>query len=201
MGGLGGAGLSGEETKILGGRFGVAGGIGQAQMAMASSGMGDMQLMAAMGGHSGGSMMEMAGAAIGGLTAGGDDLMTGAAKFMVHKNEYRRGIGARGIKTMARDQLRMGGEMLQNMGFDGLSDNEAQRMFAQSMGMDPDRAKALVGGGGGGGGGGGRMRNANVERAMTARLSSRLGSGGEIDEAAIMAKVAGQPTGLSFDQK
>jgi len=89
---------------------------------------------------------------------GDGDMISNMVKFQVHKNEYRRGIGASGIRAMSRDQLRMGGEMIQSIAPD-ISMNEAQRMYAMSMGLNPDQAKTLVGGGRGGGGGGGGGAN------------------------------------------
>lgn len=173
MGAASQAGLSGAETKIMGGRMGAAQFVGTTQMAMAASPTGDLQLMAAMGGGGDGTMMGMAGAAMSAMSEGGD-FMSNAIKFQVHKNEYRRGIGKTGARTMARAQLKMGGEMLQSLGLD-ISDNEAQRMFAQTMGLNPDQAKTLVGGGRGGGGGGrGAMKADNQARAVIAMQGTRL---------------------------
>jgi hypothetical protein len=191
MGAAGQAGLSGAETKIMGGRMGAAQFVGSTQMAMASSQTGDLQLMAAMGGGGDGTMMGMAGAAMGAMSEGGD-FMSNMGKFMVHKNEYRRGVGAKGIRTMARAQLKMGGDMISEFMPD-LSNNEAQRLYAQSMGMNPDQAKTLVGGGRGGGGGGrGAMKADNQARAVIAMQGTRLDALGvtEISGADMAAKDA-----------
>lgn len=194
-GSLGGGGLSGEEMKIMGGRFGAAGFVGSTQMAMAASPMGDMQLMAAQGGYGGGSMMDLAGGAMAAMSQGGD-LIGNMIRFQVHKNEYRRGIGAGGIRTMAREQLRMGGEMLQDL-VPSLSSPDAQMMFAQNMGLNPDQAKALVGGGRGRGGGGGAARTASQARYLTAMAGSMLGvQGGGLSEEEIAAKSEGSGFGF-----
>lgn len=68
---------------------------------------------------------------------------------------------------MAREQLRMGGEMISQF-MPEMSTNEAQRLYAQSMGLNPDQAKTLVGGGRGGGGGGGRGGMSTMEQARAA---------------------------------
>lgn len=201
FGAAGSAGLSGEELKIMGGRFGAAGFVGQTQMAMAASPTGDMQLMAAMGGHSGGDMLGMAGAAIDGIMGGGGDFLSNMGKFMVHKNEYRRGIGAKGIQTMAGEQLRMGGEMIQQFMPD-MSSNEAARMFGISMGLDPDQAKLLAGGGrrGGGRGRGRSMGASRIAKAAVAMGNSNLGVAGPLSEAEIQSQVEGAPSGFGFGE-
>jgi hypothetical protein len=175
------AGLSADEMKIMGGRFGAAQFVGTTQMAMAASPLGNLQLMAAQTGRdlSGAGMMGVAGAAMEAMSEGGD-FLSNMGRFMVHQNEYRRGIGARGIRTMAREQIRMGGELISEFMPD-LSQNEAQRMYAISMGLNPDQAKTLVGGGaGGGGGGGGRgaMGADEQARAVIAMQNQRLSSMG-----------------------
>lgn len=173
------AGLSGDEMRIAGGRFGAAQFVGTTQMAMAASPMGNMQLMAAMGGGlAGAGMMDMPGAALDGLMSGGGDFVSNALRFNVHQNEYRRGIGAGGIRTMARQQIEMGAEMISSMAPD-LSMGDARRAYAQSMGLNPDQAELLAGGGGGGGGGrgssiGGGMGADAQARAMIAMQESRL---------------------------
>jgi hypothetical protein len=171
------AGLSGDEMRIMGGRFGAAQFVGTTQMAMAASPMGNLQLMAAMGGGLGGaSMMDLPGAAMEGLMAGGGDFVSNALRFQVHQNEYRRGIGAGGIRTMARQQIEMGAELIASMAPE-LSMDDARRAYAQSMGMNPDQAKLLAGGGAGGGGGGGRfngMSGEEIARAGLAMQESRL---------------------------
>jgi hypothetical protein len=179
LGAAGQAGLTGAETKIMGGRFGAAQFVGTTQMAMAASPMGNVQLMAAMSGQdlSGVGMLGMAGAAMDAMSQGGD-FMSNMGKFMVHQNEYRRGIGTRGIRTMAREQLRMGGDMISQFMPD-LSANEAQRLYAQSMGLNPDQAKTLVGGGrggGGGGGSGGGMSHTAQARAAIALNNAAVGN-------------------------
>lgn len=175
------AGLSHDEMRIMGGGMGAAAFVGSTQMQMASSPLGNLQMMAGMGGGlAGAGMMDLPGAAMAGLMSGGGDFLSNAGKFMVHQNEYRRGLGAGGIRTMARQQMQMGGEMIAEL-MPGLSDNEAQRMYAMSsMGMNPDQAKLLAGGGGGGGGrgssiGGGMGADAQV-RAVMAMQESRLNS-------------------------
>lgn len=172
-----GAGMSGDEMRIMGGRYGAAQFLGTTQMAMASSPLGNMQMMAAMGGGlPGAGLLDLPGAAMEGLMAGGGDFMSNAGRFMVHQNEYRRGIGASGIRTMARQQISMGGELISQFMPD-LSANEAERMYAMSMGMNPDQAKLLVGGGRGGGGGsgiGGGMGAEAQMRAIDAMQMSRL---------------------------
>lgn len=179
LGGIGDAGMSGEEMRIMGGRFGAAAFVGSTQMQMARSPMGNLQLMAAMGGGGMGGMgmMDLPGAAIDGLMSNGGDFLSNAGKFMVHQNELRRGIGAGGIRAMSRAQLQMGGDMIAQFMPD-MSANEAQRMYAQSMGLDPDQAKLLVGAGHGGGGSGigGGMGGAAQIQAITAMQSSMLGN-------------------------
>ncbi len=155
----GGAGMTGEEIQIMGGHYAAAQFLGTTEMAMAKGPMGNLQMMAAMGGGNmgGTGLMDLPGAAMSGLMSGGDDFLSNMGKFTVHQNEMRRGIGASGIRTMTKAQLTMGGEMISQFMPD-MSANEAQRMYAQSMGLDPDQAKLLVGGvhsGGGTGMGGG----------------------------------------------
>jgi len=175
-----GAGLTSDEMKIAGGRFGAAQFVGTTQMAMAASPLGNLQLMAAMGGGlSGAGMLDLPGAAMEGLMAGGGDFVSNALRFNVHQNEYRRGIGAGGIRTMARQQIDMGAELISSMAPD-LSMADARRAYAQSMGLNPDQAELLAGGGGGGGGrgssiGGGMGADAQA-RAMLAMQESRLAS-------------------------
>lgn len=157
----GAAGAMGSEAmQILGGRYGAASMIAAGQIGAATSPMGDMQLMAAAGGGALGGMMDLPGQAMAAMSQGGD-FLSNIGKFQVHKDELRRGIGAQGIRTMARQQLISGGEMMRQF-MPGMDESEAQRLFAQNtMGMDPTQAQAYVagvnrtGGGGGGGGGGG----------------------------------------------
>lgn len=170
------AGLSGDEMRIMGGRFGAAQFVGTTQMAMAASPMGNLQLMAAMGGGLGGAgMMDLPGAAMEGLMSGGGDFVSNALRFQVHQNEYRRGIGAGGIRTMARQQIEMGAEMISALAPE-LSMDDARRAYAQSMGLNPDQAKLLAGGGAGGGGGGrfNGMSGEEIARAGLAMQDSRL---------------------------
>ena len=175
-----GAGLTGAEMQILGGRYGVGQMIGTAQMAAAAGPLGDMQLMAATSGEPLGDMMGMAGAAIDAMS-GGEGFLTNMMKFQVHKDELRRGIGSKGIQTMARQQLEMGADMLESFGFGGTA-NERKRFFAQNvMGMDPTQAEAYVGGttgrrggGGGGGGIGGGVGAAGQMRAFSAMQGQML---------------------------
>jgi hypothetical protein len=141
------------------------------QVGMSRSPVGNLQLMAGMGGQSMGgmSMAELPGAAMAGLMAGGGDYMSNIGKFMVHQEEYRKGIGVGGARTMARAQLSMGGDMIQQFMPD-LSANEAQRLYAQSMGLDPSAAKLLVGGGPGSG----AMSGTAQMQAISAMQSSML---------------------------
>lgn len=207
MAGVGMAGMTGEEMQILGGRGAAAQFVAQTQMAMAKSPLGNLQMMAAMGGGNmaGMSMMDLPGAALGGLTAGGGDFMSNAGRFLVHQNEYRRGIGSGGIQTLSRSQLQMGGEMI-SMFMPDLSANEAQRLYAQSMGLDPDQAKLLVGAQGGRGGGIGGLDAAGRMRAYEALQSSLVGTPGAGDVSGPRAFGAGYAleggmAGLTFGPK
>lgn len=124
--------------------------------AMAGGPLGTAQTMAAMGGKSmaGMGMMDLPGAAMAGLNAGGGDMLSNAASFMVHQDQYVKGMGAGGRATMARQQLSMGGEMIQSMMPD-MSTSDAKAFFAMNtMGMSGADARRLAAGGGGGGGGG-----------------------------------------------
>ena len=204
MGGLGAtAGLSGEEQKIMGGRFGVGAFVGQAQMAMAASPMGDIQMMAAMGGQAGGSMMNMPGAALAGLTANGDDLMTGMMNFTVNKDRYRRGIGTKGVQAMARQQMEGGAEMLESMGMGGTAKTRQAFFAMNQMGLTGVQARALVGGSGGGGGGGGGRGNMGaqeVAKMAMDRQATDLGGTGALSEAEIQAQVDSSPSGFGFGE-
>lgn len=173
----GGAGMNGEEIQILGGHYAAAQFLGSTQLAMAKSPLGNAQLMAAMGGQALGGMMDLPGAAMSGLMAGGGDFLSNAGKFMIHQNEMRRGIGASGVRTMARSQLVMGGDMIQQLMPD-LSAEEAQRMYAQSMGLDPDQAKLLVRGTARSTGGGVGMGSAGQMQAIAAMQGTMLGVSG-----------------------
>lgn len=150
-----GAGMSSDASQVLGGKYGTAQLLAVGQMGAATSSMGDMQLMAASGGFSGGSMLDMPGQAMAAMSQGGD-FVSNMLKFQVNKDELRRGIGAKGIRTMAKQQLVAGGEMIRQLA-PGLSDRESESIFVQNnMGMNPTQAMAYVGGmhskaGGGGG--------------------------------------------------
>jgi len=207
MGGLSAnSGLSGEEQKIMGGKFGVGGFVGQAQMAMAASPAGDMQLMAAMGGQGGASMMDMPGAALAGLTANGDDLMTGMMNFTVNKDSYRRGIGTKGVQAMARQQMSAGADMLESMGMGGTAKTRQAFFAMNQMGLSGLQARTLVGGsgrGGGGGGGGGRgnMSANQVAKMAMARQATDLGGTGVLSDAEIQAQVDSAPQfGIDFGE-
>jgi hypothetical protein len=172
-----GGGMSSEEMRIMGGRFGAAQFVGQTQMAMAKSPLGDLQMMAAMSGRGMGGMglMDLPGAAMQGLQAGGGDFMSNVGNWMVHQNEFRRGIGASGIRAMAGAQLEMGGELIHSM-MPGMSMTDSKRLYAQSMGMDPDQAKLMVGGPGGVGGMGNGMLYGQIARMDVAMENSMAGA-------------------------
>lgn len=153
LGQAAGAGISSGAMQVLGGRYGAAQLIGAGQIAAATSPLGDLQMMAAAGGQPLGGMMDLPGQALSAMS-GGDGLLTNMMRFQVHKDELRRGIGAGGIRTMARQQMAMGGEMIRSFA-PGLSEREANAMFMQSQGLDPTQAWAYAGGVGGGGGRGG----------------------------------------------
>src|SRR5690606_35217615 len=89
--------------------------IGATHMAMSRSPIGTLQLMSAMGGSSmaGMSLTDLPSAAMAGLMAGGGDFMSNVGKFLVHQDEYRKSIGRGGARTLARAQLQMGGELIQ----------------------------------------------------------------------------------------
>jgi hypothetical protein len=168
MGQAAGASMSTDARKILGGNRGTAQLMAAGQIGAATSPLGDLQLMAAAGGHAGGSLMDLPGQAMSAMNQGGD-FVSNMMKFQVHKDELRRGIGAKGIRTMAQQQLVAGGEMMK-MAAPNLTDREARSMFAQSsMGMDPTQAWAYAGMGkaGGGGGGGGKSDAAYARRLDT----------------------------------
>ena len=176
IGAASGAGLSGEEMKIMGGRYGAAQFLGSAQMAAARSPLGDMQLMAASSGQALGGMMDLPGQAMAAM-GGGGDFMSNMGKFMVHRNELRRGIGASGVRAMAQQQVVAGGEMIQAY-MPEMSDRESQRYFAEvGLGMSNDQAKLYAGGVGRSGGGPGSGA-AGQARAVLAMQEVRLGQQG-----------------------
>lgn len=166
-----GAGLTGEETRIMGGKYGVAGFVGRAQMGMAQSPIGNLQLMAGMGGDALGGMFDLPGQALAAMGAGGDPLR-GMAQFMVHQNEYRRNVGSKGVRAMARHQMNSMSEIAsQVFGIEGM---EADRMGLMMMGFDPDRAKALAGSlNARGGGGFGPVQQGRAAVAMQSAMLSR----------------------------
>lgn len=171
LGQAAGAGISPEQMKVLGGRYGAAQLIGGAQIASAMSPLGELQLMAGTGGEALGGMMDMPGQALAAMS-GGEGLMTNMMRFQVYKDDLRRGIGAKGIRTMARQQMQMGADMLESLGMGG-SNKERMAFWAQSqMGMNPTQALAYAGamgagGGGGGPGGGGAGGEAYARRLDT----------------------------------
>lgn len=175
MGQAMGAGLSGEEMRILGGPMGVASMIGATQMQMASSPLGTLQLMAARGGQALGSLTDLPGQALSAMTQGGD-LLSNMGKFLVHQDEYKRGIGAGGIRTMARQQIDAMADMMEGI-MPEMSRNELRRMSAIQMGMDATRAEAYVGGlfASPGGGGGGNARFVKAQQLASLAASSQEG--------------------------
>lgn len=191
LGAVGGAGLTSDEMRMMGGRYGAAQFLGSAQMAAAKSPIGDLQLMAAMGGGELGGLMDLPGQALGAVSTPGD--MIG---FMVHRNELRRGIGSKGIRTMAMQQISAGGEMIQDL-FEGVSERDAQRFFAENvLGMSNEQAKLYVGGVGRSGGGAGGTSEAHargVARAAMAMQGTMLGR--EVGPAPTMRSGGG---GFSF---
>lgn len=139
------SGISGEERAILGGAAGVAQLIGGTQLAAAAGPMGTLQLMAARGGGALGGLMDLPGQAMEAMSQGGD-FLSNVGKFQVHQDEYRRGIGAKGIRSMAMSQLEGMGDIISEI-MPGLSGNEAKRMAAMNMyGMTGTQAEAYVGG-------------------------------------------------------
>lgn len=139
---------------------------------MAGGPIGNMQLMAAMGGGSlNMSMYDLPGAAMNGLMAGGGDFMSNAARFMVHRDEYMRGMGPGGAPTMARAQIQAGGEMIQTLA-PNMSNQDAQSFFLMSQGLDPRMARTVAGGGGGGSRG---LSGDEIARAIIADQNTALG--------------------------
>ena len=169
LGQMSGAGLSGEEMQIMGGRYGAAAFLGQTQMAVAQSPMGRMQLMAASGGQALGGMMDMPGQALSAMSSGGD-MMSNLGSFMVHEDEYRRGMGAKGVKTMARQQIQMAADFMEDM-MPGMNQNERRRFSAMQMyGMNATQAESYVGGLFSRGGG----PNRNEQQARAAMAMQRV---------------------------
>ena len=179
LGQAAGSGISGEESRILGGRTGVAALIGGTQLAAAASPMGTLQLMAAQGGQPLGSIMDLPGQALEAMSQGGD-MLSNMGKFQVHGDEYRRGIGSKGVRAMAMQQLEGMGDMISDL-MPGLSGNEAKRMAAMNMyGMSGTQAEAYVGGmgrGPGSGGDGGYSRNLAIANLTVGAQGDRLSAG------------------------
>lgn len=145
LGQAAGSGISGEEMKILGSQTGVAALIGGTQLQAAASPLGNLQMMAARGGQPLGGLMDLPGQALDAMSQGGD-MLSNMGKFMVHGDEYRRGIGSKGVRTMAMQQLESMGDVLSEL-MPGMSANEAKRMAAMQMyGMTGTQAEAYVGG-------------------------------------------------------
>ena len=185
---LGPSGVTGEESRILGGSMGIASLVGSTQLAAAAGPMGTMQLMAARSGQALGGILDMPGQA---LAAMGDgDMVSNMIKFQVHGDEYRRGIGAKGIRTMALSQLNGVADMLQEQG-DELSRGDAQIAAAMNMyGMSGTQAKAYVGGLTHPGGGG-RSRESRLAQLTYNSQSSALGKA--LDKLDLDAAAEGPP--------
>jgi len=163
---------------ILGGRVGVGSMIASTQMGAAVSPMGDMQLMAAMSGRGLGGIGDIAGAAMAGMGGIGD-----MVSFAVHKDQLRRGVGAGGIRTMARQQLQMVGDLYQDLD-PNISGADAQAFAAMNLyGMSGTQARAYVAGssGGGGGGGGGAAYAARLAASQDMALNEQARSLGMKD--------------------
>ena len=142
----GGTGISSEEMAILGGRTQVASLIGSTQLAAAASPLGTMQLMAARGGAPLGGMMDLPGQALAAMGEGGD-MIGNLIRFQVHGDEYRRGLGAKGIRTMALNQLGGMADMIENLSGGSLSGEDAKKYAAMQMyNMTGTQAEAYVGG-------------------------------------------------------
>jgi hypothetical protein len=166
-------GLSRDELAMVGGRTGAAAMIAQTKMGAALSPMGDVALMALMGGNALGGAFDMGAAALG--TMGEGDMMGNMIRFQTHKRELMRGVGAGGINTIARSQLDQFADIMMEMA-PTLSQNDARRFTAMNVyGMNEVQAKAYVaslsGGGGGGGGGGGYGYAAQLEASQELRMS------------------------------
>lgn len=177
-GALGSGGLGGEELQMAGGPMGVARMVGATQMAAATSPYGDMQLLAAQGGGALGGTFDVMSGALGTLSEGGD-FIGNAIRFSTHKRELLRSTGARGIQTMARNQLSAMGDLYQ-MVAPSLSDEDAERAFMMSQGLNEVEAKAYVrsshGRGRGGGGGGGAARAAQAAAYQDILMGQSIGS-------------------------
>lgn len=160
--------------------------LNQAYSAMAAGPVGTLQTMAALGGGSmaGMGLMDLPGAAMGGL-AGGGDFLSGAAQFMVHQDQYLKGMGGGGRRTLAREQLRMGGELIESM-MPELSTRDAQAFYAMNtMGLSGADARRLAGGGGSG-----RQRDDEWANSLVAMQGSMV--------AHVKPGVVERPGGLTF---
>lgn len=173
VGAMSGAGLSHAEMRMLGGKYGAASMMAQTQMAAALSPMGDMQLMASLTGEPLQGPMGIAGQAIAAMGEGGD-FIGNMIRFQTHKRELLRGVGAKGIRTMARAQVEGMAEMFMSLS-PGV-DREDARIFAvmNSMGKNELQAKAYVRGLFHGGGGGG-MSARGKARALIAAQGMMIG--------------------------
>jgi hypothetical protein len=178
MGQGAGSGISGEERAILGGSMGVAALIGGTQLQAAASPLGTLQLMAARGGRPLGSMMDLPGQALEAMGQGGD-MIGNMIKFQVHGDEYRRGIGSKGIRTMAMQQLGGMADMIEDLSGGSVTGADAKRYAAMQMyGMTGTQAEAYVGGMGRpmGGGGDGYERAHELATQTNNRQMGLLGA-------------------------
>lgn len=123
--------------------------VSQAYQGMANGPIGNMQLMAAMGGGSlNMSLYDLPGAAMGGMSANGGDFMSNMGSFMVHRDQYMKALGPGGARTMARAQLSAGADMIQSFMPD-MSTGDAKALFLMSQGFDPASARLVARGGNG----------------------------------------------------
>lgn len=154
LGQASGAGLSGEEMKILGGRYGVAQMTAMTTMAASKSPLGSLQLMAGLTGEPLGDMTQLPGQAIAALSGGGD-LIGGMLSFRAHEDQLRRGVGARGLQTQARHMIDMMADQMMDVSpklsqFDARV-NTVMNMFGYSATQARGYVQSLWSRGGGGG--------------------------------------------------
>ena len=168
--------------KMMGGKFGAGAMIAQTQMSAAMSPMGDMQLMAAQGGGALGGYYDMAGAALSAASEGGD-IIGNMLRFDATKDQIRRGVGSKGLRTMAMQQINMQAEVLMDVA-PSLSQKQAQVSAAMQLhGMTGDQARMYVQGGSGrmgGAGVSGYGKAAQMEAYQTMMLG-RAGESADID--------------------
>lgn len=169
-----GADVDPEVLRMMGGKFGAGRMIAQTQMAAALSPMGDLQLMAAQTGGALGGYGDLASAALGAAGEGGD-FIGNMLRFDATKDQIRRGIGSKGIRTMAMQQINMQADMLMDIA-PSLTRRQAQVSAAMQLhDMTGDQARMYVqggmrGGGGGAGGISGYGRAAQMEAYQTLLL-------------------------------